>query len=253
MTPRTALFVASLFATVPAHAHPFHGAGDLLSGLVHPFLGPDHMLAMLAVVAVFVPSFFMTGVSRSLFVPLSLAVPGAAQPLGLQFHQPLSGKANHLAQKCRVRALLQHLAKGDPVIGHRGGSGQGLFGLGNPTLPEITEMAACAAPLSPGLRYAPQPAGRELLHHPAGHDRGSDGIAGRHSWEVTFPNREEDPTEVGIESPGPVLKHNSGAKRDMRAFMMVIVIAVSALLHPARAALVRSDFAVAGSGMTLCL
>src|SRR5689334_6649185 len=32
------------------------------------------MLAMLAVVAVFVPSFFMTGVSRSLFVPLSLAV-----------------------------------------------------------------------------------------------------------------------------------------------------------------------------------
>jgi multidrug efflux pump subunit AcrB len=31
-------------------------------------------LAMLAVVAVFVPSFFMTGVSRSLFMPLSLAV-----------------------------------------------------------------------------------------------------------------------------------------------------------------------------------
>jgi multidrug efflux pump subunit AcrB len=32
------------------------------------------LLSMLAVVAVFVPSFFMTGVSRSLFVPLSLAV-----------------------------------------------------------------------------------------------------------------------------------------------------------------------------------
>jgi multidrug efflux pump subunit AcrB len=32
------------------------------------------LLAMLAVVAVFVPSFFMTGVSQSLFVPLSLAV-----------------------------------------------------------------------------------------------------------------------------------------------------------------------------------
>jgi multidrug efflux pump subunit AcrB len=31
-------------------------------------------LAMLSVIAVFVPSFFMTGVSRSLFVPLSLAV-----------------------------------------------------------------------------------------------------------------------------------------------------------------------------------
>jgi multidrug efflux pump subunit AcrB len=32
------------------------------------------LLAMLAVVAVFVPSFFMTGVSKSLFVPLALAV-----------------------------------------------------------------------------------------------------------------------------------------------------------------------------------
>ena len=32
------------------------------------------LLAMLSVVAVFVPSFFMTGVSRSLFVPLALAV-----------------------------------------------------------------------------------------------------------------------------------------------------------------------------------
>jgi len=35
------------------------------------------LLAMLAVVSVFVPSFFMTGVSRALFVPLSLAVGGA--------------------------------------------------------------------------------------------------------------------------------------------------------------------------------
>jgi multidrug efflux pump subunit AcrB len=36
-------------------------------------LGP-RLLAMLSVVAVFVPSFFMTGVSHALFVPLSLAV-----------------------------------------------------------------------------------------------------------------------------------------------------------------------------------
>ena len=36
-------------------------------------VGP-RLLAMLSVVAVFVPSFFMTGVTRSLFVPLSLAV-----------------------------------------------------------------------------------------------------------------------------------------------------------------------------------
>ena len=32
------------------------------------------LLAMLCVLAVFVPSFFMVGVSRSLFVPLALAV-----------------------------------------------------------------------------------------------------------------------------------------------------------------------------------
>src|SRR6185437_10975073 len=36
-------------------------------------VGP-RLVAMLSVVAVFVPSFFMTGVSRSLFVPLALAV-----------------------------------------------------------------------------------------------------------------------------------------------------------------------------------
>ncbi len=36
-------------------------------------VGP-RLLAMLSVIAVFVPSFFMTGVSQSLFVPLSLAV-----------------------------------------------------------------------------------------------------------------------------------------------------------------------------------
>src|SRR5437660_8513217 len=32
------------------------------------------LLAMLCVLAVFVPSFFMTGIARSLFVPLSLSV-----------------------------------------------------------------------------------------------------------------------------------------------------------------------------------
>ena len=42
---------------------------DACSEVVTP-----QLLAMLSVVAVFVPSFFMTGVSQSLFVPLSLAV-----------------------------------------------------------------------------------------------------------------------------------------------------------------------------------
>jgi multidrug efflux pump subunit AcrB len=57
------------------HAHASHGIPiaravlDASGEVVAP-----RMLAMLSVVAVFVPSFFMTGVSRSLFVPLSLAV-----------------------------------------------------------------------------------------------------------------------------------------------------------------------------------
>ncbi|MGD9906268.1 MAG: efflux RND transporter permease subunit [Dehalococcoidia bacterium] len=57
------------------HAHLGRGGGvaravlDASGEVVVP-----RLLAMVAVVAVFVPSFFMTGVSRSLFVPLSLAV-----------------------------------------------------------------------------------------------------------------------------------------------------------------------------------
>ena len=45
------------------------GVSDASAEVVVP-----RLLAMLCVVAVFVPSFFMTGVARSLFVPLSLAV-----------------------------------------------------------------------------------------------------------------------------------------------------------------------------------
>ncbi len=57
------------------HTHVARGASvargvlDASAEVVVP-----RLLAMLSVVAVFVPSFFMTGVSRSLFVPLSLAV-----------------------------------------------------------------------------------------------------------------------------------------------------------------------------------
>jgi multidrug efflux pump subunit AcrB len=57
------------------HSHLSRGvplARAVLDGSTE-VIGP-RLLAMLAVVAVFVPSFFMTGVSRSLFVPLSLAV-----------------------------------------------------------------------------------------------------------------------------------------------------------------------------------
>ena len=50
----------------------------------------------------------------------TLAVAGAAQRVGLQLHQALRGKANHLAQQCRVGPLLQKLTKGDLVVGHCG-------------------------------------------------------------------------------------------------------------------------------------
>lgn len=52
MTAKTAIRLSvalAALASAPAIAHPFHGAGDLGAGLVHPFLGLDHLLAMLAV------------------------------------------------------------------------------------------------------------------------------------------------------------------------------------------------------------
>lgn len=51
----------------------------------------------------------------------ALARCGAAQRAGLKRHQAISRKTDHLAQKCRVRALLQQLAKGDLVLGNRRG------------------------------------------------------------------------------------------------------------------------------------
>src|SRR3954447_23148849 len=49
----------------------------------------------------------------------ALAVARAAQRIGFQLHQAFGGKADHLAQECRVGALLQKRAKGDLVVGHR--------------------------------------------------------------------------------------------------------------------------------------
>lgn len=62
-----------------------------------------------------------------------------AQLLSLQRHQPLGRKANHLAQECRIRALLQKRVKGDLVIGHRGGL-QVSVACRNPTLPSTAAV-----------------------------------------------------------------------------------------------------------------
>jgi multidrug efflux pump subunit AcrB len=57
------------------HAHLRRGVGRARAVLdASKEVQIPRLLAMLCVLAVFVPSFFMTGVSRSLFVPLSLAV-----------------------------------------------------------------------------------------------------------------------------------------------------------------------------------
>jgi len=57
------------------HSHLGQGRGRAVSVLeASKEVQVPRLLAMLCILAVFVPSFFMTGVSRSLFVPLSLAV-----------------------------------------------------------------------------------------------------------------------------------------------------------------------------------
>ena len=50
----------------------------------------------------------------------------AGQPADLQLHQALGGKADHLAQQIRIRALLQQPAQGHHLVGHRGSLGSGL-------------------------------------------------------------------------------------------------------------------------------
>ena len=57
----------------------------------------------------------------------ALAIAGAGQALHLELHQPLGGKADHLAQEIGVGTLLQKLAQGDAVVGHRGGLRSGLL------------------------------------------------------------------------------------------------------------------------------
>jgi hypothetical protein len=52
-------------------------------------------------------------------VGLTHAMRGAGQSLDLKLHQPLRGKADHLAQQIGVRALLQKRAEVHHIVGHR--------------------------------------------------------------------------------------------------------------------------------------
>lgn len=65
-----------------AQAHPGHGADDLASGLAHPFLGLDHLLAMVAVGLWSAAAF--TGVQRTRgpLVFLAMLLAGALLAMG---------------------------------------------------------------------------------------------------------------------------------------------------------------------------
>ena len=65
-----------------------------------------------------------------------LAIAGTGQALNFELHQALGGKADHLAQKIGVRALLHERAKGHHRIGHRWFLGL-RWSVATRTLPEI--------------------------------------------------------------------------------------------------------------------
>jgi hypothetical protein len=50
----------------------------------------------------------------------AFAVGGTGHTADFQFHQPLGGKADHLAQHAGIRAFRQQLAQGSLLVGHRG-------------------------------------------------------------------------------------------------------------------------------------
>ena len=91
------------------------------------------------------------GAGPGLPVPISVAVAlvgplgaalvgtGAAERVGLELHEAFGGKADHLAQERRIGALLQQRAKGDLVIGHRGGPWVRVVSR-NPTLPSTAAV-----------------------------------------------------------------------------------------------------------------
>jgi hypothetical protein len=105
----------------------------------------------------------------------ALAIAGAGQTLHLELHQPLGGKADHLAQQISVGTLLQKLAKGDAVVGHRGDLRSGLLVATRPYRRSRGDRPLWIAGLPTpdpwgSLRQATYP---QLLHHHLGRDLSS--------------------------------------------------------------------------------
>ena len=69
--------------------------------------GPGLPIAVAVAVAVIDP------------IGAAFAMAGAGQALDFQLHQPLRGKADHLAQQIGVGTLLQKRTKAHHVVGHR--------------------------------------------------------------------------------------------------------------------------------------
>ena len=96
----------------------------------------------------------------------------SAQCLGFQRHQAFGGEADHLAKETGVGALLQQRAKGDPVIGHRGGP-RVRVAVRTSTLPRAAAVITAVDKRPAGAtarvwrRRATYP---QILHHVWGHD-----------------------------------------------------------------------------------
>ena len=87
-----------------------------------------------------------------------LAIGGTGELADLQLHQPLGGKADHLAQEVGVWSLLDQRPQAHHLVGHRWSLGQ--VGVGTPTLPGIVDdrreaarSPACCGRARERLRY----------------------------------------------------------------------------------------------------
>lgn len=103
----------------------------------------------------------------------ALAMAGAGQRLDLKLHQPLRGKADHLAKQIGVGVVCQSRAKLHHIVGHRRVLGLGcLVWRPNLTGDQRWPPLWITGPPPPdswrSLRRAGYP---QLLHHAAGHDR----------------------------------------------------------------------------------
>lgn len=105
-----ALLVATTIAP-PALAHDIEGAGGLLAGLAHPVLGPDHLIAMVAVgmwgVFLRPPSLWILPI----MFPLVMAFGGVLGIVGV----PLPAVETGIAVSAIVLGLMVALAARPPL------------------------------------------------------------------------------------------------------------------------------------------